>query len=81
MESYEAIPVWNLVSIKAVPPRTRIFRLKWVFDMKNMPGSVQLKFAPRGSLAHLGRPARLPPRSRGSRGSPRPAGSPGPGSA
>jgi hypothetical protein len=29
MESYEAIPVWNLVSIKAVPPRTRIFRLKW----------------------------------------------------
>jgi hypothetical protein len=47
MESYEAIPVWNMVSIKAVPPRTRIFRLKWVFVMKNVPGSMQLKFAPR----------------------------------
>jgi hypothetical protein len=47
MESYEAIPVWNLVSIKAVPPRTRIFRLKWVFVMKNVAGSVHLKFAPR----------------------------------
>jgi hypothetical protein len=39
MESYEAIPVWNVVSIKSVPRGTRIFRLKWVFVMKNVPGS------------------------------------------
>ena len=47
MESYEAIPVWNVVSIKTVPRGTRIFRLKWVFVMKNVPGGVLLKFAPR----------------------------------
>ena len=47
MESYEAIPVWNVVSIKTVPRSVRIFRLKWVFVMKAVPGSEKLKFAPR----------------------------------
>ena len=47
MEAYETIPVWNVVSIKSVPRSVRIFRLKWVFVMKAVPGSEKLKFAPR----------------------------------
>ena len=47
MEAYEAVPVWTVVSIKKVPRSTRIFRLKWVFVMKAVPGSEKLKFAPR----------------------------------
>ena len=47
MEAYEAVPVWTVVSIKTVPRSTRIFRLKWVFVMKAVPGSEKLKFAPR----------------------------------
>ncbi|KOO34385.1 hypothetical protein Ctob_016321, partial [Chrysochromulina tobinii] len=47
MEAYEAVPVWKMVSIKTVPRSTRIFRLKWVFVMKAVPGSEKLKFAPR----------------------------------
>ena len=47
MEAYEAVPVWTMVSIKTVPRGTRIFRLKWVFVMKAVPGSEKLKFAPR----------------------------------
>ena len=47
MEAYEAVPVWKVVSIKTVPRSTRIFRLKWVFVMKAVPGSEKLKFAPR----------------------------------
>ena len=54
MEKYEAVPTWTLVDIKTVPRGTRIYRLKWAYGMKNVPDSVNLKFAPRLCLVGTG---------------------------